>query len=141
MPNRFALLLASLAIVAASTALAAPHRSGAAAPADATRLASAAIATPVDDDPDLPAPMVGLVDKDAYLQARDAAIAQLRGLADFTFGENPRLLAIETMKAQQKALGPVSAGYWTPLGPSPIPNGQTTTTAYSVSGTPERESR
>jgi hypothetical protein len=34
----------------------------------------------------------------------------------------------------QSLAGPISSGLWTPLGPAPIPNGQTTTIATAVSG-------
>ncbi|MBI1797970.1 MAG: T9SS type A sorting domain-containing protein [Candidatus Eisenbacteria bacterium] len=86
------------------------------------------------DDPDLPAFMQGKVDKDWFLKARGDYMDRLLGVRDWVAGENPRVRAIRQMQAQQAQAGPFSNGFWTPIGPMPIPNGQTTTTSTAVSG-------
>ncbi|HET7226508.1 MAG TPA: T9SS type A sorting domain-containing protein [Candidatus Eisenbacteria bacterium] len=86
------------------------------------------------DDPDLPSFAAGQVDKDWYIQAREAHIALLRGMPyDFTNGD-PRVEAIGQMMQQQSVFGPITSSFWTPLGPAPIPNGQTTNVSTPVSG-------
>ncbi len=86
-----------------------------------------------DDDPDLPAALQGQVDKGWYLRARQSYLDQMLGVRDWVSGENPRVAAIEEMQNGLSSL-PISNGFWTPLGPAPIPNGQTTTFATPVSG-------
>ena len=88
----------------------------------------------LDDDPDVPAALNGQVDKDWYIQARQAFIDQLLGVQDWVSGENPRLAAIHQMQQQLSVYAPISSSFWTPLGPAPIPNGQTTTISTPVSG-------
>jgi photosystem II stability/assembly factor-like uncharacterized protein len=95
---------------------------------------AATFAQTVDDDPDLPAALRGTVDKDWYLQARQAHIDMLLGLNDYVGGTNPRVAAIQQMQKQQSFLGPITSTFWTPLGPAPIPNGQTTSISTPVSG-------
>jgi len=86
-----------------------------------------------EDDPDLPAGLVGPVDKDWYLRARQAHIATLQGIRDWVSGENPRVAAIAKMQSEGSGFA-IANGFWTPLGPAPIPNGQTTTSSSPVSG-------
>ena len=135
--NKRLLLLMTL-VLCVSSSLAAFAASGprAWAPADQTRRATpAAAATAEADDPDLPAFMQGQVDKEWYLQARSAHLDLLQGLPyDLSEGVNPRLAAIEQMKQKLSVMGPITTAAWTPLGPAPIPNGQTTTIATPVSG-------
>jgi hypothetical protein len=88
-----------------------------------------------DDDPDLPGlPGGAAIDKEAYLEARGAWIARLRGFADDPTGQL-RLRAIGEMKRRIQEMGPfTSSAAWTPIGPYPIPNGQTTTFSAPVAG-------
>jgi photosystem II stability/assembly factor-like uncharacterized protein len=96
----------------------------------ATRAAEEANA----DDADLPPFARGLIDKETYLKARAAHFATLRGLPYNWSAGNPRLKAIQQMRKRQSMLGPLSGAMWNPIGPAPIPNGQTTTIPTAVSG-------
>ncbi|HKQ58561.1 MAG TPA: T9SS type A sorting domain-containing protein [Candidatus Eisenbacteria bacterium] len=87
-----------------------------------------------EEDPDLPGWIQERIDKSEYLKARQAQIAQLLGAGDWVSGGNPRLQAIREMRDVQSQLGPVATGFWTPLGPAPIPNGQTVQYENLVSG-------
>ena len=97
------------------------------------------ISTPVapsraDEDPDLPNGLGLQIDKDAYLQARAAHIAMLRGVADDPTGQL-RIKAIGAMRDAVGRQGPFTAGpAWTAIGPYPIPSGQTTNFGAPVSG-------
>jgi photosystem II stability/assembly factor-like uncharacterized protein len=106
-----------------------------------------------DDDPDLPAILRGKMDKQMYLELRAQHIARLRGIDP----KNPpdpqiRMNAIRDMEQQEQAiygnqigtnqpghttvspLSPPSSTTWTPVGPAPIPNGQTSPVEVPVSG-------
>jgi hypothetical protein len=101
------------------------------------------------DDPDRPPFAQGLIDKEQYLRLRAEHISLLRGLPN----EETAILrsrAIELLNRQEIQLrsqknsdelkrpsagGPLlSATSWTPLGPTPIPNGQTSDVSTPVSG-------
>jgi hypothetical protein len=87
-----------------------------------------------DEDPDLPASMVGHIDKDAYLQARSDFIALLRGFADDPTGQK-RVAAVTDLQNKMDMVAPFTNNLaWTPIGPYPIPNGQTTNVSSTVSG-------
>jgi photosystem II stability/assembly factor-like uncharacterized protein len=103
----------------------APHEAG----------SPAAIATAVDDDPDMPGALgQGGMDKATYMQARENYF-KLRWDAPFDVAYNGRIEAIAQMQKQSGQMAPFAAnGYWTAIGPFPIPNGQTTTIATPVSG-------
>ena len=88
------------------------------------------------DDPDLPSKFHGKIDKEAYLRARDEFVALKRGLErDRPFDLMARGRAISQMERQEKgrriesmingSLTPpiTTDAAWTPLGPSPLPNG------------------
>src|SRR5689334_7003753 len=87
------------------------------------------------DDPDLPPGLSGRIDKEDYLRARADYIDMLRGRT----GDVPvdaRENAIRQMDAQEKSLRrkieeklmpAINTTDWVPLGPAPIPMGQTTT--------------
>jgi hypothetical protein len=126
------LLLACLALVLVSAiAVAAPAPKPWTPP---SLLATSALASAVDDDPDMPATLANGLDKAAYMQARDQWFQQHWG-DSFAGAYEARLQAIQQMQQQAGQLAPFAAtGYWTPIGPSPIPNGQTTTTSTSISG-------
>ncbi|HEX3122023.1 MAG TPA: hypothetical protein VHQ21_01885 [Rhodanobacteraceae bacterium] len=93
------------------------------------------------DDPDLP-PGVTITDRADYLARRDAFIARLRGFdPNKPFDPTARSKAITMLEqqiaTQRKAMAPsavLALPTWTELGPNPIPNGQTQTTANPVSG-------
>lgn len=97
-------------------------------------------------DPDRPVHLAGRFDDAEYLRRRDEFIALLRGV-DPARPADPesRIRAIALADAQRDALARRAARgdaaaqalvvpSWVPLGPSPIPNGQTQTTSSPVSG-------
>ncbi|HEV7743465.1 MAG TPA: carboxypeptidase regulatory-like domain-containing protein, partial [Pyrinomonadaceae bacterium] len=90
-----------------------------------------------DEDPDLPSWMAGKIDKGTYLQLRGEYIEMRRGGSSIV-NYNAREKAIKEMEKQEAALkrrfAPESLTAWTPLGPHPIPNGQTSDTSVPVSG-------
>ena len=112
------------------------------------------------DSADVPEFVRGLIDMDQYLRLRNAHTRRLRGLMDPMFQPWRRNHAIQTTQQREKQLqdaaaagtgDPAFAGPtgpnapapaipaslltpWTPLGPAPIPNGQTTGVSQAVSG-------
>ena len=77
----------------------------------------------------------GAVDKEAYLQARGDYFMLRFDNASVDQILAGRLQGLQQMKSQAGQQGPFAAfGIWTPLGPYPIPNGQTTNVATAVSG-------
>lgn len=90
-----------------------------------------------DDDPDAPAKLRNGLSKRKYLRMRSDQIKTLRGLDQDPRGFN-RSNAIRQMELQeqlQNRINPsISSLFWTPIGPAPIPNGQTTTISSPVSG-------
>lgn len=94
----------------------------------------ATIETAVDDDPDMPKGLAPEIDKARYMELREEYY-RLRWDAPFDQAYNGRLEAIAQMRRQDRQLGAFAApGYWTPIGPAPIPNGQTTSISSPVSG-------
>jgi hypothetical protein len=91
-------------------------------------------AAPRAEDADMPEFARDLVDKETYHRMREANINLLRGLP-YETPYNPRLKAVDEMKAQVARLGPFALGTgWTAIGPAPIPNGQTVGFTTAVSG-------
>ena len=116
------------------------------------------------DTPDIPDFARGLIDTETYLRLRDEHIRLMRGQLDRLFDPRSRNQAIQDMREQERQLkqaiqqkqnggnsgpgGPGTPGFsgpagllspnllapWTPLGPAPIPNGQTTGVSLAVSG-------
>jgi hypothetical protein len=85
-----------------------------------------------EDDPDRP--RIGNISKDDFFRLRDEQVRLMRGIPS-DLGYDARLLALRQMDAQRAyTLAKVTATAWTPLGPSPIPNGQTQTSTTAVSG-------
>ncbi|MBI1761579.1 MAG: Ig-like domain repeat protein [Acidobacteria bacterium] len=78
-----------------------------------------------EDEADLPPFARGTIEKDEYLSARDEYIRMVRGLP-YPEGANPRIAAINQAKIQEQARPGSLLAAWTPIGPAPIPNGQTT---------------
>jgi hypothetical protein len=98
-------------------------------------LLSASVIPLAAQNPDVPPKFSNLVSEEDYLRMRGDFVSMLRGLpADPTLRDN----AISQMKAAasngtfQALIMAIPS--WTFIGPSPIPNGQTQTTANSVSG-------
>jgi photosystem II stability/assembly factor-like uncharacterized protein len=125
---RFAVVLATAAVLLTATVTgASPARPKAgAANAAAMTSAGAALRATANDigmgDPDV-APVGAPVDRQEYLRARAEQIALYRG-APFTLGYNARQVALRAFdRARSKA---ASGPTWSPIGPAPIPNGQTT---------------
>lgn len=94
------------------------------------------------DDPDLPPWMAGKIDKEAYLRLRGDYIDMLRGRPVEVPGD-PRERAIQQIEKQEaqvrervgrRLVNAVNITNWVPLGPTPIPQGQTSTTRVPVSG-------
>ncbi len=87
-----------------------------------------------ENDPDLPAGVK--IDKGVYLAAREEQIALLRGID--TAKPDSRSRAIKELEDGEKRIAArgesVQATTWRPLGPAPIPNGQTTGRTDPVSG-------
>jgi hypothetical protein len=111
------------------------------------------------DSVDLPDFFKGRIDTEEYLRLRNAHNRRLRGLMDPAFSPWRRNSAIYTMQHREQQLqqavttgvdpafvGPIGPtaqaptipasllAPWTPLGPAPIPNGQTTAVSQAVSG-------
>ena len=98
-----------------------------------------------ENDPDMPSFARGIISKEEYKQRRSLELGRLRGIEDGKpFDVMQRVRAIAQMDQQEKArltsdkfnpsLRAALLQQWTPIGPAPIPNGQTTTTVSSVSG-------
>ncbi|HET9839147.1 MAG TPA: Ig-like domain repeat protein [Candidatus Angelobacter sp.] len=87
------------------------------------------------------------ISQEQYLSLRDQDVRMRRGIEDLLRAPGARSLAVRRMELQEnflrlatQALNPFSgliqlaAPSWTPLGPAPIPNGQTTAVQVPVSG-------
>lgn len=127
------LLAAALLALGATLALAAP-RPRATTPTTSPAKA-AAVATAVDDDPDLPTNVGEPIDKATYFELRDAFFSQRYSEAtpdQIVQGRTDAVNQLQHQKTQQGAF--TASGFWTEIGPFPIPNGQTTSISSSVSG-------
>lgn len=96
-----------------------------------------------DDDPDIPPMARGRISKEDYLRMRDQQVGMQRGVNDLLRNPQARSRAIRAMEAQEQALRRRKASAkasnpgsqpWMPLGPDPIPNGQTFNISAPVSG-------
>lgn len=84
----------------------------------------------------MPKGVVNQPTRQEYIQRRSAFIARLRGYP-YGIGENLRARAIQQMNRQEKqAAHTISSitSTWTPIGPAPIPVGQTTIDPGAVTG-------
>jgi hypothetical protein len=127
---RLLLALLATAVLASTLAVAAPRPRSWTPPAKSADV----ILTSVEEDPDMPTALTPDMDKAEYMRLREEYL-QLRWSAPFDVAYTGRLEAIEQMRAQDNKLGPFTAySYWTPIGPAPIPNGQTTSISTPVSG-------
>jgi hypothetical protein len=110
-----------------------------------------------DDDPDMPRAFQAAMSKEEFMLRREENIALLRGIGTGApFDPVLRMHAIQQLDEQQKRLLSTSGtgtststtggasssttsaaaitGTWTPIGPFPIPNGQTVGVSTPVSG-------
>jgi photosystem II stability/assembly factor-like uncharacterized protein len=74
------------------------------------------------DDPDLPPDHAGKLDKEAFMRERNEQIMLMRGVPHFQ-DHDPRVRAIEEMRAQEAANPLIDPAFWTQIGPAPIPVG------------------
>lgn len=135
--NASLLRLTTLAVTlfAVGTATAAPRPAAWKAPVAKVTAPAPAVATPVDDDPDLPRGLVSDIDKATYLQDRDAFLRMRFDDANYDQIASGRQAAVDQLRRQVGQQAPFTAyTQWTALGPYPIPNGQTTTIPTAVSG-------
>src|SRR6185312_1461355 len=110
------------------------------APASAETSAPTATAAPEadTDSADIPAIARDRISEEEYFALRDQQIGMQRGIGDLVRDPLLRSKAIRTMELQEfflrrlheggaslGALAPAATNTWTPLGPAPIPNGQT----------------
>jgi hypothetical protein len=107
---------------------------------------SAAVIEDDDDSPDIPPFARSRTSEKNYLQLRDRQLRLQRGLDDLAKDPQARSRAIRTLRLQEQSLrrmqstsavpgaAPLGPNSWTPLGPAPIPNGQTITNTVAVSG-------
>lgn len=87
-----------------------------------------------DNDADMPAFARGVIEKEDYLRLRNQYFEE-RVDAPFGVAYPARLRAIAQMQRQAGEQGAFAVfGSWSPIGPDPIPNGQTTTISTPVSG-------
>ncbi|MBP6821885.1 MAG: hypothetical protein KA368_10090, partial [Acidobacteria bacterium] len=89
---------------------------------------------PAADDADLPGIAGAEIDKEEYMEKRNEYINMLRGLPYPDDIPNPRVTAINQMRLQEAVRPQAALGAWIPIGPAPIPNGQTTSVVTAVSG-------
>ena len=113
----------------------------------------AALSLFTDDDPDVPRTWKNVMSKEEYMLKRAEHIALLRGLGPgLTLNPALRIQAIQQLEEQQARLlsakttsatgeqaqssltAAAISGTWTPIGPFPIPNGQTVGISTPVSG-------
>jgi photosystem II stability/assembly factor-like uncharacterized protein len=85
-------------------------------------------------DPDRPGFITGLIDEQVYLQMRNDYVAERRGLPYGKNLDNPRGQALRVMDRQESRLKAATMNQWNPIGPAPIPNGQTSNRTDPVSG-------
>src|SRR5664279_324308 len=93
-----------------------------------------------NDSPDIPPFARGFVDEETYFRQRDELTAIKRGIPTLMLDRGARSRAIRQLEQQEKSLLSLHAKAklagkagalavpvpsWTPLGPAPIPNGQT----------------
>jgi photosystem II stability/assembly factor-like uncharacterized protein len=76
-----------------------------------------------DEDADMPPFAVGVTTKEEYRRLRDEHMMLMRGIPHFLPYE-PRLRALEEMRAAEREAPQIDPAFWTEIGPNPIPNGQ-----------------
>ncbi|HKV92064.1 MAG TPA: Ig-like domain repeat protein [Candidatus Angelobacter sp.] len=125
-----------------------PSQAAANAPAAQAQAGSAGAVSEDDDSADIPPFARGHISEKEYFELRDQAVRLRRGIDDLMRTPQARSLAVRKMQLQEQVLRfavqginpfgsllpALSPPAWTPLGPDPIPNGQTTGTEVAVSG-------
>jgi hypothetical protein len=108
--------------------------------------ASSDVSEDDDDSPDIPPFARSRTSEKQYLELRDQQLRLQRGLDDLVNDPQARSRAIRTMRLQEQSsrrmqtgsgvsgAAPLLPPSWSPLGPSPIPNGQTIMNTVAVSG-------
>jgi hypothetical protein len=132
----FALLtaFAFMAISCMAQSVAAPNQSG----TGAENTVQNSTPDPASDNADIPPLARGRISQEQYLALRDKQIRVQRGIDDLVRDPLLRSKAIRTMELQEffirqlreggarlGLLAPAATSTWTPIGPDPIPNGQT----------------
>jgi len=116
--------------------------------ASAPSLAKPAAPSEADaDSADIPPIARDRISEEQYFSLRDQDVRVRRGIDDLVRTPQARSLAVRRMALQEQVLllavqglnplsglNPVSLPAWSPLGPDPIPNGQTTGVEVAVSG-------
>ena len=97
----------------------------------ASLFAMPALAQQEQEDPDLPPGKANQIDKEAFLRARNDHIDLVRGVPHF-LDHDPRLRALEEMRAQEASKALIDPAFWTQLGPAPIPVGIATNSGRTV---------
>src|SRR5688500_17059967 len=110
-----------------------------------------------NDDPDVPRLWKNVMSKEEYKLRREEHVSLLRGIGTgLPFNPSVRMRAIDQLNSQQRRLfgepgqpgsggsgtqtqsasssSSAISGTWTPIGPFPIPNGQTVGISTPVSG-------
>jgi Big-like domain-containing protein len=134
-------LMAVTCLAQTSPAPSSPDKAANGSPsASASSSAAAPAAEPEadTDSADIPAIARGRISEEEYFALRDQQIRMQRGIDDLVRNPLQRTNAIRTMELQEfflhqlrtggaplGALAPAATNVWTPLGPAPIPNGQT----------------
>src|SRR5262245_36790765 len=146
MPNHRSLIgLAIVLSFAASASAQPPPRQGAGEPADQEQIVPLPAAPEPDaDSADIPPFARERISPEEYFALRDQEINRRRGVDDLARSRHARSLAINKVEFQERFLRATIQGLtllsallpaapvasWTPLGPAPIPNGQTNGQAF-----------
>ena len=126
------------------------QKQSAAPPTPSSATGSAAASEADTDSADIPPFARGLISEEEYFALRDQEVRTRRGTADLLRNPQARSQAVRTMQFMERvlrvapqglnpfsALIPAAAGTtWTPLGPDPIPNGQTDPTGNPANERP-----
>jgi photosystem II stability/assembly factor-like uncharacterized protein len=135
--TNLALLILILSTVSFFLPFSTPVQADRQLPDDADFLAEAA--PEAEENPDIPPFMRRKLNKSNYLKSRGKQVLLRRGVEDDPRGTR-RTQAIQQMQLQEVMIDResdfdrITTTEWTPVGPSPVPNGQTMTVTAPVSG-------
>src|SRR4030095_3499660 len=73
-----------------------------------------------NESPDPPPGTAGKLDKLEFMRAREDYFALIRGVPHFQ-DHDPRIAALQMMKAQEASRALIDPTFWTQIGPPPIP--------------------
>ena len=141
-------LILLMVVAGACFAQSVPQNNSTASPATQPQLPPAAAPEADTDSADIPPFARSRISEEEYFTLRDLEIRTRRGIDDLLRHPQARSQAVRAMEFQEKvlhlvpqgitpfsALLPVAAApTWTPIGPAPIPNGQTSPSEVPVSG-------